>query len=312
MLVPESYWLCSAFLCQENREGVREPKGSAFFVSIPVESSEANYVVTAAHNIQFARARSCPLYLRVNRKDGTAQDIEIGVDHWTESPNTDLAAVSFPGRVGDYRLTRVRPARFATDGVVREREIGLGDEVFFCGLFSEHAGRNRSQPVVRWGNISMMPGEKVRIGTPGNGVRSIDAYLVEARSWGGQSGSPAFVYFPPDRRLGFLNLPNYQGEPTAESDTPDHYAPLLLGLLQGHFDIRQDIFYKSEFRQDGAGESALQTVEATRPFVKINSGIAVVIPTQEIVDLLNEVTFREERVNLARRIASVRPTASMG
>jgi hypothetical protein len=55
-------------------------------------------------------------------------------------------------------------------------------------------GRKRNIPIVRTGNISMIPSEKV----PGIQIRrgesvESEVYLIEARSVGGLSGSPVFI-----------------------------------------------------------------------------------------------------------------------
>jgi hypothetical protein len=276
VLVPEFYWQCIAFLCQDDDEGRRKPRGTAFFVSIPMKTGEVVFIVTAAHNIEFARANDRSLFLRLNRTDGAVEDIEIpDQDGWLESNETDLALRRFPlAQTGDYEFTRVEPGLIAGDSRVAAKRIAPGDEVFFCGLFSEHPGRSRSQPIVRWGNVSMMPGEKVRVATPGGGGRLIDAYLIEARSWGGQSGSPAFVFFPPDRELGFLDLPSWEeGDPGSGGRLIAGAYPMLLGVVQGHFDIQQDVSFKSEFN---TGEA----------HVNVNAGIAVVIPAQKVIDIL--------------------------
>jgi hypothetical protein len=138
--------------------------------------------------------------------------------------------------------------------------------VFFVGLFSEHPGVERNQPILRFGNISMMPGEKLLVNLGDSSAR-IRAYLVEARSWGGHSGSPAFVYFPPDR---FGN-----------SISVGMTLPIfLLGLVQGHYDIKSDVKFIGDVEE---GQ------------VAINAGIAAVVPAQEIYDLLMSGEVLAER-----------------
>jgi hypothetical protein len=73
------------------------------------------------------------------------------------------------------------------------------------GLFSEHPGGDHNEPIARFGNIALMPAEKVTVDV-GDSTAHIRAYLVEARSWGGHSGSPAFVFFPPDRFLNSISV----------------------------------------------------------------------------------------------------------
>ena len=60
--------------------------------------------------------------------------------------------------------------------------------MFSVGLFTKYFGRSNLIPIVRTGNIAMMPKEKVPLGSFG----LTDAYLIEGRSIGGLSGSPIF------------------------------------------------------------------------------------------------------------------------
>jgi hypothetical protein len=276
MLVPRDYWEATAFLCHADDTGRLVPKGTAFFVA--TTDRQGVRVITAGHNVEYARASGKPLHLRVNRK-GVAEDLECPDATWAESSATDLAACEFPGDPSAYEIKVLTEDLIVSDEKAAELRIGPGDEIFFCGLFSEHPGTKRSQPIVRYGNVSMMPGEKVRIRRPGGGERSIDAYLAETRSWGGQSGSPAFVYFPPDRELGVVTLPAWEGEPGAGGVLDSKAHPHLLGVVQGHFDISQDVAYQGEF----AGR------------VAINAGIAVIIPGQQVLDLLREEKAGRER-----------------
>src|SRR5436309_3387462 len=83
---------------------------------------------------------------------------------------------------------------FLTDKKIDDCFIGPGDEVFMTGLFTRLEGRSRNIPIVRMGKVAMMPGEEMLPDAKISGWRGgIEAYLVEARSAGGMSGSPAFV-----------------------------------------------------------------------------------------------------------------------
>jgi hypothetical protein len=156
-----------------------------------------------------------------------------------------------------------------TDRLVAEHRLGLGDEVFFTGLFSEHPGRERVQPIMRFGNLSMMPNEPIKVKDL-RVASEIGAYLVEARSWGGHSGSPAFVYYPPDRSGVSIQM---------STSLP----VFLLGLVHGHYEIKSDVALTGDIL--GSGK------------VPINAGMALVVPSQKIVDVLMDdelVTTREE------------------
>jgi hypothetical protein len=51
---------------------------------------------------------------------------------------------------------------FVTESVIHERRIGPGDLVFMVGLFTRMTGKRKNFPIVRIGNMAMMPSEKRR------------------------------------------------------------------------------------------------------------------------------------------------------
>src|SRR5207249_4040069 len=75
--------------------------------------------------------------------------------------------------------------------------IGIGDAVLISGLFAYLGGEKRNLPIVRMGNIAMMPGtERIpveRHKVRGRTIEDVEGYLIEVRSRSGMSGSPCFV-----------------------------------------------------------------------------------------------------------------------
>ena len=51
---------------------------------------------------------------------------------------------------------------FLTEKLRDELQVGLGDELFFVGLFKEHSGLKRNVPIVRAGNIAAIPEEPIK------------------------------------------------------------------------------------------------------------------------------------------------------
>lgn len=143
--------------------------------------------------------------------------------------------------------------------------------MFFSGLFQSHFGKERVLPIVRFGHISMMPDEPVQVELGKNYIAEINAYLIEAHSWGGHSGSPVYFLDYPIRHVGSITI--------SSSDAELGY---LLGLVSAHFDITKEV----QHRGDIWGHSS----------VDINSGIAVVVPSQNIYELL----MREGVVEMRR------------
>jgi hypothetical protein len=146
---------------------------------------------------------------------------------------------------------------FLSDEIMRSKSIGSGDEVFITGLFAHLSGSKRNLPIVRMGNIAMMPGEPV----PTTAFGDIEAYLIEARSIGGLSGSPAFVRETVQMGLGSF---------------------YLLGLMHGHWDIPPQ--QKNDELQ--VGEDM---------FSRVNLGIAIVVPAKKILEVVNQPELLEMR-----------------
>ncbi len=280
MAIEEQYRQCVAALFYDDldRDGrimVRKPAGTAFFVNVPLSSSVPRskiYLVTARHVIDATRPFSS-LYVRINLVDGGFQDIPAHPDSWVTHPTTDVAVASVSLPLAEYHLRTIPLEQMLTDEQIASwkfPKFGAGDKVFFVGLFSEFAGRERYQPIVRLGNIALMPYEPipVRLYLDSEERTPIKAYLVEARSWGGHSGSPAFVW-------------------------PNGIGYRLLGLVQGHYDINQKVKFLGDI---GSGE------------VPVNTGIAIIIPAQAIVDTLMQEELVEYRKELERLLDEPTPT----
>jgi hypothetical protein len=286
MVIPEQFRKCVVFLFADLRDSEtgesREPVGTAFIVGIPAapplhaepsplrenEGWFVHYLVTARHMVTLSRKYGS-LFARIHLEDGTAPFIELPTNSWHEHATTEVAAsllrVPIP-----LDQTTIPIEAFELDAKVAEHVISLGDEVFFMGLFSEHPGAGRNQPIVRFGNIALMPGEKVLVDT-GDSMARIRAYLIEARSSGGHSGSPAFIYFPPDR---------FGNSITVSATLPIFF----LGLVQGHYDVESETKLLGDVGK-----------------VKVNAGIATVVPAQEIYDLLMSDEVIAERKGAGTR-----------
>ena len=98
--------------------------------------------------------------LRINTREGPATWVECSVDDWVH-PDTDTDFAFMPWshdeRLGADIVGWVLGAGTATDEFMREQEVGLGDEVFMIGLFRNHLGRDRNEPVSEWGTSQPFP-----------------------------------------------------------------------------------------------------------------------------------------------------------
>ena len=286
MLIDQQFRKSVALLCVD--VGTRRiAAGTAFFVGVPIASDAVvPYVVTALHCVYAARPFG-PLHLRLNLRSELVPhgapgfvDLPLAPDAWIEHPTTDVAIARMPALTQTTDWLWIPQVMIASAEYVSTQGVGVGDEVFFAGLFSQHPGLQRFQPIVRFGNISMMPHEKVSIEVLPGVATEVDAYLIEARSWGGHSGSPTFIYYPPDRRPGVVAV----GGP----------APALLGLVSAHYPVPNE------------PEAMRDSLDSTQG--SPNAGIAVVVLAQAILDLLNAKELVTEREEAKKQVAAGRPS----
>ncbi len=165
------------------------------------------------------------------------------------------------------------------------------------GLFTKIPGYCKNLPVVRTGNVALMPDpgdllpgvemtEPTPEGTLAKKYVNAEVYLVEARSIGGLSGSPAFVRASTPIRVSKDQLaealPGCEevGERRCYVTGPIY----LLGLVHGHWDIP-------------AAEK--NEMYPQPPILKgrdvVNMGFAVIVPARKIREVLYHPGLVEER-----------------
>lgn len=269
MLVQPEIRKCVVYLAIKDEKGDRLI-GTAFFVARPekiASDQELNfvYLISARHVVEKGVDRSIDkkIYIRINPKEGPADWIPSNADQWRFHPDDSLVDVAVmlwapDSEKFDYLCVPYNMA--ATEEVVEAQSIGVGDEVFLTGLFTSHFGKERNIPIIRIGNIAAMPEEKME-----TKIGAIDAYLVEARSIGGLSGSPVFVHLSGGVRKGQISLGN---EPI-----------FWLGLMHGH--------WEAKVRQDDTFDIDQFEIE------KVNMGIAIVVPVTKIIETLNQDDIRK-------------------
>ena len=270
MQIPDEIRKCVGFICYKTTNKTKWA-GTAFFVGVPLEGTESSsvYIITAKHIIDEIQRESDDkkVYLRMNLKNGGSRLIGTPIDKWIFHPqesNVDVATLNWAPAQETFDYLTL-PIKYAgTEDIIKKENIGVGDDVFLVGLFASHFGSQKNLPIIRVGNIASMPEEKVRTAKYGY----IDAYLVEARSIGGLSGSPVFVYMGDMRKIGNTTQLGRKG------------LPLLywLGLMHGHFAL---------------SETELQ----------INMGIAIVVPTWKILEVINQEVFMKAREKAIEKAA---------
>lgn len=269
MQIPDEIRKCVVFIRYKATNKTKFA-GTAFFVAVQLEGTGRSsiYIVTAKHIIDEIEEKSTDkkVYLRINLKDGGSQLIGTPIDKWILHPkesNVDVAMLNWAPSQEKFDYLALPIEYAGTEDVIKKENIGVGDDVFLVGLFASHFGYQRNLPIIRVGNIASMPEEKVHTEKYGD----IDAYLVEARSIGGLSGSPVFAYMGNMRKIGNTTRLGRQG------------LPLLywLGLMHGHFAL---------------SETELQ----------INMGIAIVVPTWKILEVINQEVFMKAREKVRKQI----------
>ena len=258
MRISDQFLNCVLFLCQNGK-----PKASAFLLAEEGQPREECHLVTARHVIEAARAKGAPLTVQGHAANGgLASSRPVAFDEWESDTDTDVAFFPLAGRdlLDGFTGNTLDPDNVATDEYVVENDIGPGDEVFTTGLFGLFSGTTSHQPTARFGNIAMMPSDPVPVCYPDGTRESVRGYLIEGRSIGGQSGSPAFVHLPATRRPGFLELQGFD----PKGPIPASVLPHLLGIVCGHFDERVRL-------------------EALDAKAVANTGIAIVIPAGAVL-----------------------------
>ncbi len=283
MLVPEELRQCVAFAYYRDRAsgGFREPTGTVFFVvDLDPDLGPASgpvYAVTARHVIDKIAADGADgrIWLRLNTSDGESDWLDLPLSMWRwhprddaaprtayrEAPYYDVAACLFVPDPGRVQFKPVMNEAFVDDGKMARYDIGPGDDVFLTGLFANHIGRHRNLPIVRCGNLAAMPEEPVA-----TEFGPMEAFLIEARSIGGLSGSPCFVSLGQYRLIG------------RELQLQDQLAIFLLGMVHGHWDAREGDIVPAAVGEQEA----------------INKSIAIIIPARHILETIRQEAFAVE------------------
>jgi hypothetical protein len=270
-------------------ENPDDPKWRAtgYFLAVPDSIISGNttvgqFLVTHSYPFRFlATARHVAeqlegedFVLRVNKRDGGVAIIHGHADtkwwyHPTDKEHVDAALTLFqPSELEGFDIFTVHLNLFADEQRIGELDIGPGDEVFIAGLFTKITTTAQNVPIVRIGNLAMMPGERI----PFKDGKLIDAYLIESRSLGGLSGSPVFVRetikMQPSSSSGRL----FSGKrqlPSTEKVMLDAVGRIyFLGSVIGHWDA----------------PTGLDVPEQEL----VNMGISPIVPAQKIKEILTQ------------------------
>lgn len=244
---------------KEAMEAGEVPGGTGFLIWTADEDKTQThvYLVTNDHVVQ----ASAPFhYVRINSESGKPYERATSEDEWYPHPNGDDVSVCYLGCSPLFPMSGI--GYFGASQLLTEEQLdaegaGVGDDCLMVGCFSPHPGIKANLPVVRFGNISLLPKEPVHI--PERGFHQ-ECFLVEMRSRGGFSGSPVFL----------LNT-------VAEPHT-HHEIKETLGICCGHMQQWRPVKAKKK------EHSAATTIDGWE--MADNSGVAMVIPAWKIQQIL--------------------------
>jgi hypothetical protein len=252
------------------------------------------YFVTARHCIE--NVPSDEIFVRINKKTQGFFDFKTRRDDWLIHESADVAILLATlsqdvfaqldiGAIPiEYFVTNQYryagpwfPTIVAANPFEKEGGwlINVGEEVYFLGLFIQETGLRRNLPIARYGMISRMPQEPIKMRRDDMTTFEQYAYLVECRSWGGHSGSPAIWVWPGIMGKGQMTLPMgiVQG---------------LMGLVSAHYEIP----VKARTRDD--------VLEEIR--TGVNAGMGIITPSHYITELLERHDVIEDRAQRRKEI----------
>jgi hypothetical protein len=135
--------------------------GTTFIVGCPGKYGNVYFhAVTAKHVVRWIDGQT--FLIGLNFKDGKAGWFQSSMKWWYHptDEHVDVAVTVFTP-TDRFDIEYIPQAVFATDEAISHYQIGIGDELSVVGLFTRFYGRTKHIPIVRTGNIAMMPTEKL-------------------------------------------------------------------------------------------------------------------------------------------------------
>jgi hypothetical protein len=282
--------------------------GSGFLACIPLTGNPESGFVYAISNSHVIKKAKTPV-IRLNRKDGTSEYVSTEASQWTmHEGGDDIAVFLLAMNLGDIKYSAIPIGIFMTPFLLAEEDVGIGDDTFMIGRFVNHEGKQQNTPSVRFGNVAMMPKERIETR---HGVAQ-ESFLVEIRSLPGYSGSAVFLYSPcamndmSVRRFGVekgqnidllnprLATPEGQAEMQKAFIVAFHpKGPYLLGIDWSHI-----------LRKNPVKEKGTEGPHSDGWYVEENTGMAAVIPAWKIAEVLYSEELRAMRENEEKKMAA--------
>lgn len=277
--IPQDVKKTVTFIFIEKNRGELIPNGTGFFVAVKHETDpgmQSTYLVTAQHVLKDGKGNFLSkIWIRLNKLAGGSEFLPAALTRRLEKliythpdPTVDIAVVPAYASRDVFDYIPIDPTMLVTRESFREIGIGEGSEIFFVGLFTAHVGKERNYPLVRFGRVAMISGERIlwrerRKKDPD----LVEVFLMETTTFGGNSGSPVFFDLGVDR-------------------IPNTIAPReirLAGVVRGSF---------------LKGEPVQVVSTGLVPFVDQNIGISAVTPSYFLHDILLSEELGDNALNL--------------
>jgi hypothetical protein len=230
-----------------------------------------------------------PVIIRVNTVGGGFRDVATNSLDWAIHDDADVAAIWFAtlnetddiqpiptewfvGAGPDYRFTP--PMAGLPVDKLPKMNVLIGHDVSIPSLLVQDPGAERNLPVLRFGKVARMP-SLINLKRFKDDATKRPGWLIELQSWGGVSGSPVVWRYPLIK-----HVRDVEGR-VRDSSTGGIEG--ILGLLSGHFEIGKDVKPKKKWLPD----PELLSFH--------NVGIAMVTPSEAILQLLNSYGFEKLR-----------------
>jgi hypothetical protein len=240
-------------------------RGTGFLASLAIGDTLLNYLVTCRH---VAEKLDAGFHIRANTRDGAADTEEVHNIDWAypADRSVDLAVAPLTFSAPKWDVTYLILHRFIPDPYTDPYLGGLscGDPISIVGLFRLRQGHRRNMPIVHSGNLASLADkqEKIRIKDSfGNGFDA-EAYLVEAQTLEGLSGSPVFIH-----RWVRLPYAGPEGEALASIGSVN-----LLGVYQGAWDAEPGKVLAEDRGLSGN--------------MRVPVGMGVVVPSEKLLELI--------------------------
>jgi len=234
-----------------------DPTGTGFLVLKVDFNVEHTYLVTAKHVVD----NHLHTFMRFRTVQGSIHEVPLTT--WEVHVSADVAVQEV-----NFELVEPRPYynAYALANAIDVHPMPsegrlLGERVYFVGLLDRvRAAMGKAMfPLVRAGTVAALWQEGIHLA--GNGTMT--GHLIDGRSIGGFSGAPCFV-----QAVGLSADGDAGGMKLVE-------ATRLLGIVVGHYE-------DSEFESESST-------------LRLNTGIAIVLPVERVRELIDGKSLVQER-----------------